>query len=94
MLAFGGGVLSTAAGLVFASDDEGNFRAVNASDGRILWQAALWGLAGQRRADDLYARRPAVDSHLGRIDDSGVRAPTAVTSTLQCISVSGRRERR
>jgi alcohol dehydrogenase (cytochrome c) len=41
MLAFGGGVLSTAAGLVFASDDEGNFRAVNASDGRVLWQAAL-----------------------------------------------------
>ena len=41
MLAFGGGVLSTAAGLVFASDDEGNFRAVNASDGRILWQSPL-----------------------------------------------------
>ena len=41
MLAFGGGVLSTAAGLVFASDDEGNFRAVNSSDGRVLWQAKL-----------------------------------------------------
>ena len=41
MLAFGGGVLSTAAGLVFASDDEGNFRAVNAADGRVLWQASL-----------------------------------------------------
>jgi alcohol dehydrogenase (cytochrome c) len=34
-------VLSTAAGLVFASDDEGNFRAVSASDGRVLWQALL-----------------------------------------------------
>ena len=41
MLAFGGGVLSTAAGLVFASDDEGNFRAVSAADGRVLWQASL-----------------------------------------------------
>jgi alcohol dehydrogenase (cytochrome c) len=41
MLAFGGGVLSTAAGLVFAADDEGNFRAVSASDGRVLWQTAL-----------------------------------------------------
>ena len=41
MLAFGGGVLSTAAGLVFSSDDEGNFRAVNASDGRVLWQTQL-----------------------------------------------------
>ena len=41
MLAFGGGVLSTAAGLVFASDDEGNFRAVSASDGRVLWQTKL-----------------------------------------------------
>jgi alcohol dehydrogenase (cytochrome c) len=41
MLAFGGGVLSTAAGLVFASDDEGNFRAVNSSDGRVLWQVKL-----------------------------------------------------
>ncbi|RPI57331.1 MAG: hypothetical protein EHM55_02265 [Acidobacteria bacterium] len=40
-LAFGGGVLSTAAGLVFAADDEGNFRGVNASDGRVLWQAQL-----------------------------------------------------
>jgi len=41
MLAFGGGVLSTAAGLVFASDDEGNFRAVSSSDGRVLWQTKL-----------------------------------------------------
>ena len=41
MLAFGGGVLSTAAGLVFASDDEGNFRAVNASDGGALWETSL-----------------------------------------------------
>jgi len=41
MLAFAGGVLSTAAGLVFASDDEGNFRAVSAGDGQVLWQASL-----------------------------------------------------
>jgi glucose dehydrogenase len=41
MLAFGGGVLSTAGGLVFASDDEGNLRGVSASDGRVLWQAQL-----------------------------------------------------
>jgi glucose dehydrogenase len=41
MMAFGGGVLSTGAGLVFASDDEGNFRAVNSDDGRVLWQAPL-----------------------------------------------------
>ena len=41
MLAFGGGVLSTAAGLVFASDDEGNFRAVDSSDGSVMWQAQL-----------------------------------------------------
>ncbi len=40
-LAFGGGVLSTAAGLVFACDDDGNFRAVDASDGRVLWQAQV-----------------------------------------------------
>jgi alcohol dehydrogenase (cytochrome c) len=41
MLAFGGGVLSTASGLVFASDDEGNFRAVSSADGRVLWQTTL-----------------------------------------------------
>jgi alcohol dehydrogenase (cytochrome c) len=41
MAAFGGGVLSTAAGLVFAADDEGNFRAVSSDDGRVLWQAQL-----------------------------------------------------
>ena len=41
MAAFGGGVLSTASGLVFAADDEGNFRAVNSDDGRVLWQAPL-----------------------------------------------------
>ena len=39
--AFGGGVLSTATGLVFASDDEGNFRAVNSSDGQVLWDTTL-----------------------------------------------------
>ena len=50
MLAFGGGVLSTAAGLVFASDDEGNFRAVNSSDGRVLWEVTLGASpAGPRR---------------------------------------------
>jgi glucose dehydrogenase len=41
MLAFGGGVMSTAAGLVFTSNDEGNFRAVSSTDGRVLWQAML-----------------------------------------------------
>ena len=41
MAAFGGGVLSTASGLVFAADDEGNFRAVSSDDGRVLWQAKL-----------------------------------------------------
>lgn len=41
MLAFGGGVMSTASGLVFAADDEGNFRAVSSADGRVLWQATL-----------------------------------------------------
>lgn len=41
MLAFGGGVLTTAAGLVFASDDEGNFRAVDSGTGRVLWQSSL-----------------------------------------------------
>ena len=39
--AFGGGVLSTASGLVFAADDDGNFRAVNSDDGRVLWQAQV-----------------------------------------------------
>jgi glucose dehydrogenase len=39
--AFGGGVLSTAAGLVFAADDDGNFRAVNSDDGKVLWQAQV-----------------------------------------------------
>ncbi len=33
----GGGVLSTAGGLVFTGDAEGNFAAHDASDGRVLW---------------------------------------------------------
>ena len=41
MAAFGGGVLSTASGLVFAADDEGNFRAVGSDDGRVFWQTKL-----------------------------------------------------
>ena len=49
MAAFGGGVLSTASGLVFAGDDEGNFRAVNSENGQVVWQAKLgaspWGAA-------------------------------------------------
>ena len=78
MLAFGGGVLSTAAGLVFASDDEGNFRAVNSSDGRVLWQATARRIAGGRGADDLHARRPAVDSDCRGIDAQSLHAAGSV----------------
>lgn len=37
------GVLSTAAGLVFSGDNEGNFIALNASNGQVLWRTSLGG---------------------------------------------------
>ena len=44
-----GGVLSTASGLVFAGDHEGNFMAFDAKDGRNLWHyqtgSRIWGAA-------------------------------------------------
>ena len=43
------GVMSTASGLVFAGDNEGNFIAVNARSGKPLWHyatgASIWGAA-------------------------------------------------
>jgi PQQ-dependent dehydrogenase (methanol/ethanol family) len=43
------GVMSTASGLVFAGDNEGNFMAVDARTGRPLWHyptgASIWGAA-------------------------------------------------
>jgi PQQ-dependent dehydrogenase (methanol/ethanol family) len=38
------GALSTASGLVFVGDDDGNFRALDATNGKVLWTANL-GLA-------------------------------------------------
>ena len=44
-----GGVLSTASGLVFAGDHEGNFMAFSADDGNNLWHyqtgSRIWGAA-------------------------------------------------
>jgi outer membrane protein assembly factor BamB len=43
------GVMSTASGLVFAGDNEGNFIAVDARNGKPLWHyatgASIWGAA-------------------------------------------------
>jgi alcohol dehydrogenase (cytochrome c) len=43
------GVMSTASGLVFAGDNEGNFNAVDAKTGKPLWHyptgVAIWGAA-------------------------------------------------
>jgi alcohol dehydrogenase (cytochrome c) len=43
------GVMSTASGLVFAGDNEGNFMAVDARSGKALWHyptgASIWGAA-------------------------------------------------
>jgi alcohol dehydrogenase (cytochrome c) len=43
------GVMSTASGLLFAGDNEGNFQAVDAKTGKPLWHyptgASIWGAA-------------------------------------------------
>ena len=58
------GVMSTASGVVFAGDNEGNFIAFDARTGKNLWYystgSPIWG-----GADDLHARRPAARDHLG-----------------------------
>ena len=43
----GGGLLSTAGGLVFESEADGNFTAYDAKTGETLWQFQI-GLAGGR----------------------------------------------
>jgi len=40
-LPFNGGTLATAGGLVFAGDMQGNFRAFDAHDGKVLWTKNL-----------------------------------------------------
>ena len=51
------GVLSTASGLVFAGDNEGNFMAFDTSTGRNLWRYQTGNADLGRGADDLQARR-------------------------------------
>ena len=57
------GVMSTASGLVFAGDNEGNFMAFDARTGKNLWHYST-GIADLGcGGDDLHARRPAARAH-------------------------------
>jgi alcohol dehydrogenase (cytochrome c) len=51
-----GGVMTTASGLVFAGDHEGNFMAFNAKDGEYLWHyqtgSRIWGAAAMTFVQD------------------------------------------
>jgi glucose dehydrogenase len=67
------GVMTTASGLVFAGDNEGNFMAFDSRTGANLWHyqtgAPIWGAAAMT-----HMRRPVARAHtLGR-DAGGVRA--------------------
>ena len=50
--------MSTASGVVFAGDNEGNFMAFDARTGKQLWRLSDGRAHLGRRADDLHARRP------------------------------------
>ena len=52
-----GGLLSTASGLVFAGEEDGNVMAFDAASGKNRWR--LQTGAGLRRPDELHAQRQA-----------------------------------
>ena len=77
------GVLSTASGVVFAGDNEGNFMAFDSRTGKNLWHyqtgSSLWGGV----ADDLHARRTAVRRHRVREFNRGIRTSVADSCSRQ-----------
>ena len=77
------GVLSTASGLVFTGDNEGNFMAFDTRTGRNLWRYQTGNGDLGRRADDLRARRPPARARSRRDDARRVRAASTVGRAFQ-----------
>ena len=67
------GVLTTASDLLFSGGKEGNFFALDARNGELLWQSES-RRDGRERSDNLPGERPAVRGGLRRQCDVCVRA--------------------
>ena len=81
-----GGPLLTASGLVFVgSTPDGTFRAWDAADGTLLWQARP-RCGRLRNARDLQHGRQAIRRHRGRRGDSWDRPPDRPTPRSACLT--------
>ena len=58
------GILTTASDVLFSGGRDGAFYALDARDGKLLWETNL-GPSGLGGADDLYGQRQAVRQHPG-----------------------------
>ena len=52
------GLLTTASGLFFSGDDDGNLLALDSRNGKLLWRYQMGAHAARHLADHLHARRP------------------------------------
>ena len=72
------GVMSTASGLVFAGDNEGNFSAFDAGNGQTSLALSDRLVDLGSRGDDLHTRRTPVRRHRVGEYAHGVRAATSI----------------
>jgi len=65
------GVMSTASGVVFAGDNEGNFTAFDAQHGKPLWHyptgSSIWGAASMTYMLDVASTCSLRRQHVGRV---------------------------
>ena len=84
-LPFNGGTLATAGGLVFAGDMQGNFRAFDAHDGKVLWTKNLgsgigagpisFSVDGKEYIAIVVGRTAAIPAFLGDIGKKMLETP-------------------
>ncbi len=84
-LPFNGGTLATEGGLVFAGDMEGNFRAFDAADGKVLWSKNLgsgigagpisFSVDGKQYIAIVVGRTAAIPAFLGDIGKKMLTTP-------------------
>ncbi len=88
------GVLSTASGLVFAGDGDGNLMAFDSRTGKNLWHYQLGAAAALDVWDDVHGRREAVLARTGREHADGVCVALDRAEGTQGTGPQGKRAQR
>ena len=72
------GLLTTASGLIFSGDSEGNLLALDSRSGKLLWRYQMGATHARHVADHLHARRPPARARARRHDADRVGTRRAV----------------